>query len=427
MMKPVMAILALLLLAAGLRAAEVPAARLAAMDAHALAAPAEAEASVPALAAYLSGPARTDTEKARAIFRWMAERISYFPLSLRPQQPPPRQPEDVLRARRAVCDGYCRLFEALARAAGLETATIEGYAKGYGYAAAGLAGRDYAAAGLADRPDHCWSAVRADGAWRLLDVTWGAGSLNDEGQFMRAFNPHYFFTPPAQLIYDHFPADPRWQLLDPPVSRETFAGFVLVKPLFFRLGLRLDSHPTGRITATDRLRVTLTATEPVETLAALYRDGTPLDSTLTFTQREGDRLAVYAVFPAAGPYTLRLYTRRAGADGAFTGTLDYQVAATAGAGAEAGFPEIYDAFAALGIRLTAPLDGRLPAGTPVAFDVTVPGAEVVGVQHGTAWSWLTRQGDRFTGTVTLRPGEALLATRVGNTEQYRVFLKYRVR
>ncbi len=51
-----------------------------AVDAHALKTPVEAERSVESLAAYLTGPrspAHKEKEKARALFRWIANRISY--------------------------------------------------------------------------------------------------------------------------------------------------------------------------------------------------------------------------------------------------------------------------------------------------------------------------------------------------------------
>ena len=91
------------------------------VDRHALAAPAAAERSLDSLAAWLGGaPARDEAERARAIYRWITDRIAYdagayFSGRFRNTQ---RAPEDVLRQRRAVCDGYAGLFEALARRVG---------------------------------------------------------------------------------------------------------------------------------------------------------------------------------------------------------------------------------------------------------------------------------------------------------------------
>ncbi|HPS92175.1 MAG TPA: hypothetical protein PKV33_08465, partial [Methanothrix sp.] len=45
------------------------------IDLHALNAPTSAEATIGSLATYLIEPAKNDREKARAIFRWIAENI----------------------------------------------------------------------------------------------------------------------------------------------------------------------------------------------------------------------------------------------------------------------------------------------------------------------------------------------------------------
>ena len=51
--------------------------RYAEVDRYALAAPASAAHSVDALARYLTAPFTRDDEKARAIFRWITDNISY--------------------------------------------------------------------------------------------------------------------------------------------------------------------------------------------------------------------------------------------------------------------------------------------------------------------------------------------------------------
>ncbi|MCS7045368.1 MAG: transglutaminase-like domain-containing protein, partial [Gemmataceae bacterium] len=48
-----------------------------AIDQHALKAPPEAEASLDSLAEYLAKPCKTDRDKARAIYRWITDRIAY--------------------------------------------------------------------------------------------------------------------------------------------------------------------------------------------------------------------------------------------------------------------------------------------------------------------------------------------------------------
>ncbi len=182
----------------------------AAIHKHALAATKEDEASIESLAAYLIKPAKDDTEKTRAIFRWLTDRIAYESTLLK--QAEPNRPENVLKDRKAVCMGYAELFTELAKAAGLEVVSIRGFAKGYTVLPPDK---------LIDSGNHRWNAVKIDGTWRLLDATWGAGSLQKEA-FSKSLNDYFFLTPPDKLIYSHFPKDPQWQLLTPLVSEEEF-------------------------------------------------------------------------------------------------------------------------------------------------------------------------------------------------------------
>ena len=46
---------------------------------------------------------------------------------------PPVDVDSVLQSRSSVCAGYANLFNALSKAAGIESVLISGWAKGYGY------------------------------------------------------------------------------------------------------------------------------------------------------------------------------------------------------------------------------------------------------------------------------------------------------
>ena len=54
---------------------------------------------------------------------------------------------------------------------------------------------------------HAWNAVFLGGFWRLLDCTWGAGKVEEDGTFIKELNEHFFLTDPDELIYTHFPYD----------------------------------------------------------------------------------------------------------------------------------------------------------------------------------------------------------------------------
>ena len=203
--------------------------------------------SVEALAVKLTSSYKTDLEKTRAIFSWIAQNISYNykPSFARTGRTRPNiihpveeaedtssvlKPlnliiaENVLKKRTAVCDGYARLFKTLCDYANIPCEIINGYARND----MGRVGRNF-------KCNHSWNAVKLNGKWELVDVTWASGYLlwsND--QFVSHYDDQYFLTPPAQFAIDHFPEDPQWSLLaEPPIMKEfqysPFKGWSVVK------------------------------------------------------------------------------------------------------------------------------------------------------------------------------------------------------
>ena len=184
------------------------------IDKHALDATIADEASIESLAAYLAKPAKDDADKARAIFRWLADRIAYDVTLL--HQAEPNRAENVLKNRKAVCQGYADLYCHLGKAAGLEVVMVRGFARGY----SGSTAID-----RVPEPNHRWNAVKLNGEWRLLDATWGAGYLMNN-EFHKSLREFFFLTPPDKLIFSHYPLEPEWQLLTPPVKDEEFIKYV---------------------------------------------------------------------------------------------------------------------------------------------------------------------------------------------------------
>lgn len=84
---------------------------------------------------------------------------------------------------------------------------------------------------------HRWNAVRVDDRWRLVDICWAKRQYKD--LFSKDFDSIYFCSDPNHLIYTHLPNNPKWQLVDPPISKERFLSFPLLKPHFFQSGLLL--------------------------------------------------------------------------------------------------------------------------------------------------------------------------------------------
>lgn len=379
----------------------VPRSDLGGIDRHALRAPRHAARSLDALAAYLASAARDERETARAIFRWIAHNVTYnapafFSGRIRSEL---EDPEVVLRRRTAVCDGFAGLFVALATRAGLQARTITGHAKGFGYRAG---------QGVAGPPNHAWNAVRIRGRWRLLDPTWGTGHIDGSARtFQREFQQHYFLTPAEQFIYGHFPEEPEWQLLRHPLTRSGFAALAHPTAVFFEHGLRLASHDSGAIQTGGRLTVRLQTPETVLLTATLLRNGREVKGSPVFVQRDGGFVDVYARFPRAGAYTLRLFSKSDAGQPYYEEALNYRISASTSAGA-GGFPLVYKSFAERQGHLYAPIQGRLKAGTRQRFRLNVPGAQrVVAIVNG-KWQYLDGTEGGFEGNLRVPRGEFIL-------------------
>ncbi len=197
------------------------------IDKHALAAPPDAEESIPSLTAYLIQPAKNDLEKMRAIYRWITDRIAYDVDDFFNGRPGIADPEVVLKKRLAVCEGYSRLFKAMCDDAHVEAVVVSGYGKSLGYEPGKEKLNDF---------KHAWNAAKLGGAWYLLDVTWAAGHVK-ERKFVKKLNELHFLTRPDQFIFRHFPRDPRWQLVSNSMNLEQWEALPMVDDTLFAAGV----------------------------------------------------------------------------------------------------------------------------------------------------------------------------------------------
>lgn len=229
--------------------------------------------TVDSLAKKLAAPWQTQVEKVRAIFSWIAQHISYntaiynLGRGYRPakfvydpfdtvssKSATEQTAEKVLRRRVAVCDGYSRLFKTLCDYAGIESEIITGY------------GKTYVERNEKFRTNHTWNAVKIDGNWHLLDVTWASGFLTYSNEFVHKLDDSYFLTPPKQFILDHYPEDLQWTLLERPPTLREFHFSPFKYKSFVKYGIASAMPGNGTIEASvgDTLRIELKLKDPVK-------------------------------------------------------------------------------------------------------------------------------------------------------------------
>ncbi len=384
------------------------------VDDHALRAPADAEKSYETLGRYLVEVAKNDEQRMRAIFRWVTQNIAYDTKTFFSGDLSASSAGNALKERKAVCDGYAGLFEQIAKAANLEVVKIAGFAKGYGFVAGGR---------VSGRPNHAWNAVKINGTWRLVDCTWGAGYVDEEKQYVRMFQEHYFLTPPEEFIYDHFPADKQWQLLETPVTQDQYESFVFLRPAFFWSGLKLKSHASATVEARKELTMTLEAAPHALVLARLQRGEKKLDDTRVFTQRSGREIEIRCSFPDEGTYTLRLFAKRKNDPGQYSWALDYRIDCREGSSLL--YPKVYSTFIENDCFLFTPVSGLLRPRAGQEFRLTIANAEKAAVVYAGKWTFLVKNQDEFSGTADIGSGDISLVAKFQGQDTFLTVLSFR--
>jgi hypothetical protein len=189
-------------------------------------------------------------ERARALFTWMAHNIKYDTsptaagkrdtyVSYRTEAERRAKITAVenelanrtLRLRKGVCNGYAMLYQKVAEKMGLESEVVHGTAK--------ILPSDIGK--MPGKINHAWNAVKINGQWKLIDVTWGAGGILAD-RLTYKFDDNYFFTSPDVFFLNHYPDNKNWLLTVK--SESEFARL----PLYYNLNYELMSPLQGTIT-----------------------------------------------------------------------------------------------------------------------------------------------------------------------------------
>ena len=186
----------------------------------------------------------SDTDKARAIFTFVALHTAYDLREARSEsgtvaytftseedrlhkelQFRQKSAEKTLRSGKGVCQDYSALFHTLCDLTGLQCINITGTSKAH----------PVNIGKLPQASDHEWNAVKIEGHWKFIDVTWASGSVSTEtGRFVADFNDAYFFTAPEVFFLNHFPDDKRFLMID-----KTEAEFAEL-PLYYGSYVKAD-------------------------------------------------------------------------------------------------------------------------------------------------------------------------------------------
>ncbi len=162
----------------------------------------------------------TEIQKARAIYIWIIENISYdyktFNKKKKTIKIRCKSSQDcelkkakwnenyinkVFNKKKGVCAGYSELYKKMCNLAGVKCEVIEGYIKTEPYQV-----------GKMGVLDHAWNVLIIDNNYYYLDLTWASGyctknKKNKLNKFVKKANEYYWFTPIDKLSRSHFPKD----------------------------------------------------------------------------------------------------------------------------------------------------------------------------------------------------------------------------
>lgn len=184
---------------------------------------------------YVCRPHRSDVQRLRAIFTWVAERITWeedYEGNLDPRR--------AIQTRRACSEEIALIVRDMCTAVGLHAEIVHGYLKSPG---------EMLDLDMVARPNHWWNAVIVDGEWRIMDCALAGPTHPRRSAYSTASSqvaePWYFLARPLEICYTHIPLLPEQQHLVPPVAHEILIALPCACPAYFRNGIDMANFDTS--------------------------------------------------------------------------------------------------------------------------------------------------------------------------------------
>lgn len=161
---------------------------------------------------------KTNKEKIRAVFTWIALNIGYemknpnllkipktyfvfgdYDLKRKLKLEKEKTLRNTFKQRNGVCEGYALLFRKICTQLNIKNELIHGYVRGsidkIGFVPTGK--------------NHVWNAVKINNEWIFIDTTWAAGYIHNN-VWRQQLNPSYFDIDKKKLKLTHYPSDTYW-------------------------------------------------------------------------------------------------------------------------------------------------------------------------------------------------------------------------
>lgn len=184
---------------------------------------------------YVCRPHRSDVQRLRAIFTWVAERITW-----EEDYEGKLDPRRAIQTRRACSEEIALIVRDMCTAVGLHAEIVRGCLKSPG---------ENLDLDMVARPNHWWNAVIVDGEWRIMDCALAGPTHPRRSAYSTASSqvaePWYFLARPMEICYTHIPLLPEQQHLVPPVAHEILIALPCACPAYFRNGIDMANFDTS--------------------------------------------------------------------------------------------------------------------------------------------------------------------------------------
>ncbi len=185
---------------------------------------------LPVIVRFLTQNVGNESTKVKLLHDWICDNIAYDTEMYFSGWVSKQDYVSVLKKKKGVCSGYASVMNEMCRLAGIESIGIHGWSKGFGYRGE-----------LGDRTDHEWNAVKINGKWQLVDVTWDAGHV-DYKTWIKHYSDEWLFLEPQYFIYSHLPEKDEYQFLKEKKTKEEFVKEPYVAGKFFKMGFSFGKN-----------------------------------------------------------------------------------------------------------------------------------------------------------------------------------------
>lgn len=182
-------------------------------------------------------------DKARAIYYWIANNISFDIKAARSYNTSKNTPADVLLYRKAIGIGFASLFQDMCSSADIRCLTVDGFVK---------TNTDQIKE-KGTEINHSWAVVQlgeSPDTWFYVDPAFGSGYADAEMKvFTPAYTDAYFFTEKELFNQQHYPDNTAWKLGAGPKNKKDFFELPILRVAALELEVRKFSPNDGILKA----------------------------------------------------------------------------------------------------------------------------------------------------------------------------------